>query len=196
MSRQGMVGGRVVVLGLALGVALVAGCGNEIITPVGGTWEYDDGQPAPLTIKVALNADGSVVETLTPSSPLTGSITVTGLTWSVSESTLSITGSPSCSGGFMDAGESRTAYLSGLARISAGDVCMYPLIPLNSALDPNSAPIPNGEKLQVVGTGCTYALSDDGSTLDLNGCVLPPEHFTTPAPRFSSTVDFTLHRVD
>jgi hypothetical protein len=189
------VGSCALLSGLAVGIALTAGCGSEIITPVGasvaGTWEYDEGGPAPLKIKVSFNADGSVDETVTPGSPLSGAVTVTGLTWTASSGTLSIAGTPSCAGGFTGSG-----YLGLLARISASELCMHPLMPLNQTLDPNSAPIPNGESLQVVGTGCSYRLSNDGSTLELGNCHLPPITWTSPAPQLPGYVDFTLHRVD
>jgi hypothetical protein len=190
-------------LSAAAGVILAAGCGGRILSPVGGTWTYT--QPAsgvlpPMKITVDLEDDGNVDQTLTFGAPISGAMHVSGLSWSVSSNTMTISGTPSCSGGFT-AGAGSPRLTQAFLTIFSNHVCSSPRLPVSSALDPNAAPIPNGFATMVVGTACNYTLSNDDDTLTLEHCEesLATAEGSDIYPGVSSSgprseyVDYTLH---
>jgi len=181
-------------LSAAATVLLLAGCGGKVVTSLGGTtWTYAQsvcGYP-PSKITVDFEEDGRVDETLTFSTPISGAMHMSGLSWSVSSNSMNISGTPTCSGGFTEGVD--TPYLGSLNT----HACSSPRLPIGCGLDPNAAGVPGGMATQVVGVGCDYTLSSNGAVLTLQHCEESPP--TSPAPLYPGAelpggyFDYTLH---
>jgi hypothetical protein len=163
---------------LLMAAALVAGCSGEIIPAFGGTtWTYTEPAAAPLAkIQVLFHADGSVTETVTGRSPMTGTVSVSGLSWSASSGLLDISGTPTCTGGFEGA---RFPLFESLSTF-----CSWTAFVPDDSLDPNEPPPSRPALLNVAGSGCAYALSSDGDRLNLDNCSMS---LLTPTDTRSTT---------
>jgi hypothetical protein len=169
-------------LSSAVACSLVtAGCGGKVLAPVGGTWTYSEpacGLTPLLKIAVDLEDDGSVEETLTFGAPITGAMHVSGLSWNASSNTMTISGTPSCSGGFTAPNGSSPpdvpSYKPFVTRLTPNLMCGSPILFISSELDPNAAcqPMPT----MVLGSACSFSLSNDGNILTLGHCEesIPP----------------------
>jgi hypothetical protein len=84
-------------------LAMASGCVHST-NPLDGTWVQSVDEPGVATAKITmnLNADGSVamteVVTQWMGDPCTGSVSFSGITWSSTASSLTLSGTPACTG--------------------------------------------------------------------------------------------------
>jgi hypothetical protein len=131
---------RCALLTLATALLLSAACGGRVESgPVLGTWTYTPEYGAIRSIVVTFNDDGTATEALTLGSPdvglpdmCSGTLTLSGYSWTATANELTVAGSPTCSG-TIDCTQAR----SGL-----DGPCTFPMYQLMGSLDPNSAPSP------------------------------------------------------
>ena len=88
--------------GLIVSAAIAVGCSGSSgsSNPIVGTWTTADTVgTATFTETVDLNADGTLVVTLTAASAsCSGTETTTGYTWAATAASITISGTPACSG--------------------------------------------------------------------------------------------------
>jgi hypothetical protein len=149
-------------LGIIALVVSTASCGgHEVVSALAGTWTYTPAKGGAQSITVTLNADGTAEEVAVLGKvhgtyfgePMgdSGTLTTTGLTWNSTASTLTLGGSPVCSGTYSIGG-----------RTPRG--CAYPL-ELPDLDDPSG-----GGYVTTVFGACDASLSADGATLTLAHC--------------------------
>jgi hypothetical protein len=139
----------VLVLGF-LGVGATS-CGGSTTTtganPLDGTWTYAIHRTVGTltvsgTLDVTLSSDGTEEETLTPTGICSGTVKFTGVHWTSTATTVSLSGSPTCTGTF-----TCTLPIVGAQTESCTTLLSYSL----------------------AGT-CEYALSSNDDSLVLNQC--------------------------